>query len=80
MRFVGFLLLLSGWGLVMAALGMLSGAGPRGAFAIAGVAVEILGLVLTVRAHMPRKNDRIPRSLASGIGGDDIAGGREAVR
>jgi hypothetical protein len=83
MRFVGFLLLLSGWGLVVAALGMLSApsaGGPRAAFALAGMAVEILGLVLTIRAHLPPKNDRIPRSLGSGIGDGNIGGGREAMR
>ena len=64
MRFVGLLLLVSGWGLVMAALGMLPAAGPRNAFVLAGMAVEILGLVLTVRAHLPRKHDRIPRGMA----------------
>jgi hypothetical protein len=79
MKAVGFLLLVSGWGLVLAALGMLSAAGPRGAFVAAGVAVEILGLVMTVRAHMPpppKKNNRA-RDLEPE---DDLGGGGEALR
>ena len=55
------MLMASGWALVLAALGMLSAPGPRGVFALAGIAVQILGLVLTVRAHLPPKNDKIPR-------------------
>jgi hypothetical protein len=77
MRLVGFLLLVSGWGLVVTALGMLSAAGPRGAFALAGVAVEILGLVITVRAHLPPKSDNRSRQLDRGSG---IADPAEAPR
>ncbi len=61
MRLIGFVLMASGWGLVLAALAMLSAPTPRLAFALAGIAVQILGLVLTVRDHLPRKNDKIPR-------------------
>ena len=52
MRLVGFLLLVAGWGLVLAALGMLKADAPRTAFVLAGVAVELLGLVLLGRAHL----------------------------
>ena len=52
MRLVGFLLLVTGWGLVLAALGMLKADAPRTAFVLAGVAVELLGLVLLGRAHL----------------------------
>ncbi|HXP84370.1 MAG TPA: hypothetical protein VN841_06600 [Bryobacteraceae bacterium] len=77
MRLVGFLLLVSGWGLVVNALGMLSAAGPRSAFALAGVAVEVLGLVMTVRAHLPPKSDNRSRELDRG---DASAGRGEAAR
>jgi hypothetical protein len=51
-RLVGFLLLLAGWGLVLAAIGMLKSDGARTAFMLAGVAVELLGLILLGRAHL----------------------------
>lgn len=52
MKFLGFLLLVAGWLLVLSALALLAGGGPRAAFVLAGVGVEILGLVIVVRAHM----------------------------
>lgn len=51
-RLIGFLLLPAGWGLVLAAIGMLHSDGPRAAFVLAGVAVELLGLILLARAHL----------------------------
>lgn len=51
MKFVGFLLLLAGWIIVLSALEMLGSATPRAVFVLAGFAVEILGLALTFRAH-----------------------------
>jgi hypothetical protein len=45
-------LLPAGWLLVICALVLLGAPAPRGAFVFAGVAVEILGLVLLVRAHL----------------------------
>ena len=52
MKFVGFLLLLAGWLLVLAALEMLGAATPRALFVIAGFAIEVLGLVMVFRAHL----------------------------
>lgn len=52
MKAVGFLLLVAGWFLVLAALEMLGAATPRALFVIAGVAVEVLGLVLVFRANL----------------------------
>jgi hypothetical protein len=50
MKFGGFLLLLSGWAIVV-----------HGhvvpAFVYAGFGVEILGLVLVFRGHLPRSED-----------------------
>ena len=57
MKIAGFLLLLSGWILVAAALMLLPGLPARTAFVLAALAVEILGLVLVARAHLPAKAD-----------------------
>jgi len=57
-RLVGFLLLLAGWGLVLAAIGMLTTDGPRAAFVLAGVAVELLGLALLGRSHLLVREER----------------------
>jgi len=57
MKLLGFILLLSGWGIVMAALVMLHGKATL-VFILAGVAVEIVGLALVARAHMPAKEGR----------------------
>jgi len=51
MKFLGFLLLLAGWGIVLTAVALLGTAGARAAFVLAGMGVEILGLVLVIRAH-----------------------------
>jgi hypothetical protein len=51
MKFLGFLLLLAGWGIVLTALALLAADAPRVAFVLAGIGVEILGLVLVIRAH-----------------------------
>jgi len=58
MKIAGFLLLLAGWLLVLSALALLSGGAARGAFILAGMAVEILGLVMVFRAHLTPKEDR----------------------
>ena len=51
MKIAGFLLLLAGWAIVLAALVLLA-APPRAAFVLAGLGVEILGLVLVIRSHI----------------------------
>ncbi|MGA8767519.1 MAG: hypothetical protein WB559_10905 [Candidatus Acidiferrales bacterium] len=55
MRLFGFALLLSGWGIVLTALALLSAEAPRIAFVLAGIGVEIVGLVLVIRAHPIRR-------------------------
>jgi hypothetical protein len=66
MKAAGFLLLVTGWMLVLSALVLLPGGGAgagnaatgvaRAGFLCAGLAVEVLGLVLVLRSHlMPRK-------------------------
>lgn len=56
MKMLGFLLLLAGWFIILAAL-VLFGAQPlRIAFVVSGTAVEALGLVLAFRSHLiPRE-------------------------
>ena len=57
MKLVGFLLLLAGWFLVLAALEMLSAATPRALFVLAGFAIEVLGLALVFRANIPQPEE-----------------------
>ena len=52
MKLGGFLLLLSGWGIVVAAFTLLHGHAVS-AFVYAGFAVEILGMILVFRGHLP---------------------------
>ena len=56
MKLGGFLLLLSGWGIVIAALVLLHGA-TVAPFILAGFATELLGLVVVGRAHLSRGED-----------------------
>ncbi len=53
MRLAGFLLLLAGWAIVLAAIALLRALPLMGAFVAAGVGVELLGLVLAARSHLP---------------------------
>jgi hypothetical protein len=52
MKIAGFLLLTAGWAIVVAAVALLPSPGTRAAFVLAGVAVELFGLALAVRAHL----------------------------
>jgi hypothetical protein len=58
MKTAGLLLLLSGWLLVLAALALLAPGVARNAFVAAGIAVEVLGLALALRAHLQPRSDR----------------------
>lgn len=51
MRILGFLLLLAGWGIILAAIILLSQTPARMAFVIAGLGVEVLGFALVIRSH-----------------------------
>jgi len=57
MKLLGFLLLLSGGGIVIAAVRLLHG-GALSGFILAGFAVEVLGLSLVARAHLPASKDK----------------------
>ena len=58
MKLAGFLLLLTGWGIVLAALALLDTGTVRACFVLAGVAVEILGLALAIRSHILWRAER----------------------
>jgi hypothetical protein len=51
MKIAGILLLLAGWLLVLAAVALLPGGSARPAFVLAGIAIEVLALVLLFRSH-----------------------------
>ena len=51
MKAAGLLLLFAGFCIVVSAFALLSSSAPRAAFVLAGIAVQILGLVLTFRSH-----------------------------
>jgi hypothetical protein len=55
MKPAGFFLLLSGWGIVVATLPMLPSLPMRAGFVLAGLAVELTGLILVVRSHLVPK-------------------------
>ena len=59
MKIAGFLWLLSGWVLGLAAVVLLPGGTAQGAFVLAGIAVEVLGLVLVFRTHRPARGRRL---------------------
>lgn len=58
MNILGSLLLLAGWGIVLAALVLLTAEAPRTGFVLAGVGVEALGLALMIRAHLMLRSGR----------------------
>jgi hypothetical protein len=59
MKVVGFLMLLAGWFLALAAIILFPSPPLRAAFVLAGIAVELLGLVLAFRSHLiPREVER----------------------
>jgi hypothetical protein len=57
-KVAGFLLLLAGWSIVLAAVVLLRQAPPQIGFVLAGIAVEVLGLVLIFRSHLFMRGKR----------------------
>lgn len=56
MKVVGFLMLLAGWFLILAAIVLFASPPLRAAFVLAGIAVEVLGMILAFRSHLiPRE-------------------------
>jgi hypothetical protein len=58
MKLAGFMLLLSGGFIALIAIVMLHTASTRGLFLLAGLAVELAGLILVFRSHAPAKEER----------------------
>ena len=58
MKFVGFLLLVTGWLLVLAAIVLLASPPSRAVFVLAGVALEGLGLTFVIRSHLILREDK----------------------
>ncbi len=51
MRAIGCVLMIAGWGIVLAALVLLTGLGQRYGFVLAGLAVELLGFWLVAKTY-----------------------------
>lgn len=58
MKIASILLLLAGWGLVLASIVLLSSPGLKTGFVLAGVAVQLLGLVLLFRSNLLVRGER----------------------
>lgn len=58
MKVAGFLLLLAGWGIVLAALLLLAAAAVQTAFILAGTGVEGLGMAMAIRSHINLRRER----------------------
>jgi hypothetical protein len=52
MKAAGLILLVAGLAIVLSAFLLLSANALRGVFVVAGIAVQILGLILTFRSHL----------------------------
>jgi hypothetical protein len=57
-KLAGFLLLPAGWGIVLSAVVLLPSALPRACFVLAGMGVEVVGLILVVRSHLLLREER----------------------
>jgi len=57
MKMLGFLMLLAGWFLVLAAIVLFAAPPFRAAFVLTGIAVEALGLILAFRSHLNPRED-----------------------
>ena len=58
MKIAGFFLLLAGGVLVLTAVALLALSLPRTGFVLAGVSVEVIGIVLVARSHLLEQGDR----------------------
>jgi hypothetical protein len=58
MRLLGFLLLLAGWMLVLAALALLPAGTSQSEFVVVALAVELLGLAFVFRSHLIAGKER----------------------
>ena len=60
MKYAGLLVMPAGFFLSIAALVLFADAPQRTAFVICGLAVEVMGLVVAVRGHMPARGASRP--------------------
>jgi hypothetical protein len=60
MKYAGLLVMPAGFFLTLAALVLFPDASRRTAFVVCGLAVVAMGLVVTVRGHMPARGARRP--------------------
>jgi hypothetical protein len=58
MKYAGLLVMPTGFFLAMAALILFPDSGLRGMFVVCGLAVEVLGLAVSVRGHMQRSQEK----------------------
>ena len=58
MKVTGFLLLIAGWIIFLTALWLLMRAPAQASFIVAGLGVEIVGLVLVAQSHRIFRSDR----------------------
>lgn len=62
MKVIGLVLMISGWFLVVAAIALLR-PGFLAAFAVAGMGVEVLGLVLLARSQAASRPSRLAQEV-----------------
>ena len=60
MKYAGLLVMPAGFFLALAALVLFPDAQRRVAFVLCGLAVEVMGLVVAVRGHMPQRGASRP--------------------
>ena len=58
MKPLGFLLLIAGWIIVLSAVMLLSRGSSQVTFVLAGLAVELMGLIFFVRSHATLRGER----------------------
>ena len=58
MKPIGFLLMLGGWIIVLAAIALLPAGASQASFVLVALGVEILGLTLVFRAHLIPSRER----------------------
>jgi hypothetical protein len=59
MKYAGLIVMPAGFFLTIAALVLFADPARRAAFVVCGLAVEIMGLVVAVRGHMPARGARV---------------------
>ena len=60
MKYAGLIVMPAGFFLTVAALVLFADPARRAAFVVCGLAVEVLGLVVAVRGHMPARGANRP--------------------